>query len=701
MGRYTYLAYFVVGGVSTVTGVYLSGLVVLLGSRAQVAYVLIGTLLGSVVFSALSVRVFRRLGPVYPALVATVVVGSLAYYAHSLPLVGAPELALLFLLACSPTLVVGGLLADAPQRAATALWATLAAGSMIFFLASVVAYSAEGYSGLPTIVLAVDGVGFAFLLVRLLQLHVAGGDATKGESTRSGESSGATKPHVHGVTLRCCHVYVVGPRRLNLRPRGRGAVSAAALLVSVMVSLSVLGAVAGALGGATTTPIKHVVFIMMENHSFDNMFGVYPTDNVSAPTGLVAQLSTPLNLLGIHPPQGLRAVPPGTYYTADPVEGYIAYHRDWAHGSMSGFLANSGPQSLFYYGSSQMGVEWDLAEEYSLGDMYFASQLSETSPNRLYSLAGYSPVVNDYGPPPYLPFSDSIFAELTEYGVSWAYYVMDPSDGVATLSYFEGMSHYSSHIQSWSQFLEELNNNSVPAVSWVMPIDGGAEGYSQGPPSSVLRGELWLLYIVNAIEQSPEWNTTAIFITYDEGGGYYDQVAPPVLDGVQLGQRVPLIVVSPYAKEDYVSNTVLTHTSLLAFVDYNWRLPALNSLVLHSNIPLDVFDFNQSYPQGYLARPPISFSGLGLPVPPSIYASSYPHPPSLAALFPLNPQVPFSSLPYPRTGESSFTLASVSSQVFVEHDGGYTPLYADPVLQATVYMAMLVLAWWLGKRGVP
>jgi hypothetical protein len=136
--------------------------------------------------------------------------------------------------------------------------------------------------------------------------------------------------------------------------------------------------------------------------------------------------------------------------------------------------------------------------------------------------------------------------------------------------------------------------------------------------------------------QSPVWNSTAIFITYDEGGGYYDQVPPPIVDGNQLGFRVPLIVISPYAKENYVSSTVLNHASLLAFIEYNWKLSVLNSFVGSSNIPLDFFNFNSTYLGGQILRAPMVLSS--------------------SAGFPQEFQILPSQLPYSRSGSSSILL---------------------------------------------
>ncbi len=171
---------------------------------------------------------------------------------------------------------------------------------------------------------------------------------------------------------------------------------------------------------STKTPIKHVIIILLENHSFDNFFGVYPT-NGTLNSPLIDQLTTPNNLLTLGEiPSYLRPVPIGTYYTKDPNEGYIPYHADWNYGKMNGWLwGGSGPPSLYYYTVDQVAPLWDLAEEYGLADNYFTPYLSESAPNHLFLYAAYAPVIDDYGPPPYIPVQESIFAELCQYHVSW------------------------------------------------------------------------------------------------------------------------------------------------------------------------------------------------------------------------------------------------------------------------------------------
>jgi phospholipase C len=384
---------------------------------------------------------------------------------------------------------------------------------------------------------------------------------------------------------------------------------------------------------ATRTPISHVIIVMMENHSFDNFFGTYPeTANGSNNLGL----EVPTNLLGLKNAPSLTQLLAGNFSTEDPNEGYTTYHKDWDNGSMDGFAQYSGAQSMTYFTSSQIAIEWDWAEEYSVGDMYFSSVLTDTDPNRLMSLAGVTPIDGDYGPPPYVSLNESIMYQLSNAGISWGYYISNPSKDIFPLNYFTGINQSSQNIQSWSSFFSSLQNGTLPSVSWVMPVGGGETYVSQHPSENITEGELWLSSIVNSVMQSSYWNSSAIFIMYDEGGGYYDQVPPPVVDGTQLGFRVPFIVISPYAKENYVSSTVLNHASTLSFIEYNWGLPALNDFVGASNVPLDIFDFNQ-------VRSPVI-------VPAN-------------ATFPIPLQIPLNNLPYARSGSSSTLLSSRTAEV--------------------------------------
>lgn len=453
----------------------------------------------------------------------------------------------------------------------------------------------------------------------------------------------------------------------------RGAKVGAAVVLAVLC-VQVLAGVSFGSSNGTATPIKHVINIMMENHSFDNIFGLYPTMNRSEPGSIMSILQVPDDVLGAPKGASLSQIPNGTESTANPVES--VYTLDWDNGKMDGFAANSGSQAMTYFSSSQLAVEWDWAEQYAIADRYFASCICMSNPNRLYSLAGYGAgISDDSGPPPYIPVNQSIFGELNKYGVSWAYYVDNPAAGNYPLNYFDGVGAYSSNVQSFDSFYSALSQGTLPSVSWVMPVGGGASGIDQHPEADMAEGQGWLLEVVNSVMKSQYWNSTAILITYDEGGGYYDHVPPPVVDGVRLGFRVPLFVISPYAKENYVSHTVMNHASTLAFIDYNWNLPALNQFVADSGIPIDMFNFNETYSGGTLVRQPVALGS--------------------DSAFPATPQIPLDGLPYAREGSYSGDLASMGAEVFTTNNSTITPFYESVPFMgvvAVVLLALLVLA---------
>jgi phospholipase C len=211
-----------------------------------------------------------------------------------------------------------------------------------------------------------------------------------------------------------------------------------------------------------------------------------------------------------------------------------------------------------------------------------------------------------------VPFEQSVMYQLEKAGVSWGYYVYGYRGGVPyPLTAFSGAERYIGHYGDYGDFLARLGNCSIPAVSWVMFFGGSSDEYDMHPPHNATAGALAVLRLVEAVERSPCWNSTAVFITFDEGGGFYDQVAPPAVDPFGLGQRVPLIIVSPYAKEGYVDNHTMSDYTILAFIDYNWGLPYLTPEVADSDLQglLDAFNFSAP------PRPPLEPSNWTYPLP--------------------------------------------------------------------------------------
>ncbi len=265
---------------------------------------------------------------------------------------------------------------------------------------------------------------------------------------------------------------------------------------------------------------------------------------------------------------------------------------------------------------------------------------------------------------------------------------MDPLRVFDMSQYINGINKYSNNINSRNVFLQEIDEGNLPSVSYIFSQD--ANGYDMGAPSNILKGELWLIELTNSVEKSPIWNSTAIFITWDDPGGYYDQVPPPIIDGVQLGMRLPLIIVSPYAKENYIPNTLMSHSSILAFIDYNWEIPALNQFVSALPIPLDMFDFN-------MPRLPYEFTNFPLPDSLVFNLSESDLNFNYSAQFPVTPQLSFKNLPYREQGYNSITLADLNAGIYVKHDYSITPFFYTPYIPGLIVVldaiVLYVLLW--------
>ena len=148
---------------------------------------------------------------------------------------------------------------------------------------------------------------------------------------------------------------------------------------------------------------------------------------------------------------------------------------------------------------------------------------------------------------------------------------------------------YSSHFANRAQIFTDLKNGNFPQVSWVMP----SFPISEHPPANITSGMNWVKHVINAIMNSPYWNSTAIILTWDDYGGFYDHVAPPQIDKYGLGFRMPTIIISPYSEPGYIDHTQYQFESMLKFIEWRFSLQPLTGRDLHANNLLNAFDFNQ------------------------------------------------------------------------------------------------------------
>lgn len=387
---------------------------------------------------------------------------------------------------------------------------------------------------------------------------------------------------------------------------------------------------AGLPGHLPQDHIQHVITVMMENHDYDSYFGTY------------------CQVTGPYCPTTGNGIPPGTcvpYYPTDPSAGCVRpfnmtpaqftindMEHDWYSGpiayddgAMNGFYQAEGTTNTFgHYNGSTIPIYWDMAEEYGLGDNFWGGNLSYSLPNHWYLVAATTPsfAYNNYlgGDGVQSEYLDeanntsSIEDLLAQHNYSWKYYDFpllpygEAINGITwggaydywnpqAAKYESYTSAFVHHFAPQSEFLKDINDSTLPNVSWIIP----EFAYSDHPGWNNSYGEGWVSELVNAVEDSKYWNSTVIFITWDDYGGWYDHVPPPTILGDQLSFRMPLLVISPYAKEDYISHAQLDFMSLLHFVEWQFDLGCLRPLDCLAPLPLDFFNFNQA------PRPPILF----------------------------------------------------------------------------------------------
>jgi phospholipase C len=377
-------------------------------------------------------------------------------------------------------------------------------------------------------------------------------------------------------------------------------------------------------------PIEHVVVLMMENHSFDNYFGMLPgrgrpgADGFAFDAGGLPTASNP-RVDGT----SVRAFAMPTYCQPEhePNQSWNGTHIAVDGGRMDGFVRASGDVAMGYWDETDIPFYYSLAKSFPLANRWFASAPCQTYPNRrfLHAATAYglvsttTPGPNDPPPP-----NGTIFDRLNTYGIPWTNYFTDlPSVAIIPST----VTSNPTKLRPIAQFYADCAAGTLPAYSLVDPdfgmtdVAGGfapdgvfptvlrAQGQDEENPQNIRYGEAFVAQVVNAVMSSPAWERTLLVWCYDEHGGYYDHVAPPpaiapdsiapqIGPGDQpggydmYGCRVPAVVVSPWARKDYVSNVVHDHTSILAFVECKWNLPAMTYRDANAAAMLDFLDFS-------------------------------------------------------------------------------------------------------------
>ena len=367
-------------------------------------------------------------------------------------------------------------------------------------------------------------------------------------------------------------------------------------------------------GHAPSTPIRHIVVIMQENRSFDHLFNGFPgADTVQS--GMSHGIEVPLT-----------PVPLGDGQDID--HSHVGWWQQWDGGAMDNFGNNGTLLPYSFVKPEEVTPYWTLAQNYTLGDRMFQANTGPSFVAHQYMIAGQSgkatenpsggiwgcgaapdarvPVVGPNGtdlPGVYPCFDYQTIADLLDArGITWRYYAPSPeSDSNYLISAYQAIRHIffgpdwnNNVVSPETQVLTDIANCQLAQVTWIVPAWNNSDH-----PSAPPQGPDWVATIVNDIGQSPFWNSTAIFISWDDWGGWYDHVPPPQVDDMGLGFRVPVIVVSPYARHGYVSHVTHESGGFLRYTEEVFNLPSLGTRDSISDDFSDCFDYTQT-PQRYV-----------------------------------------------------------------------------------------------------
>jgi phospholipase C len=443
--------------------------------------------------------------------------------------------------------------------------------------------------------------------------------------------------------------------------------------------------------------IKHIVVLMMENHSYDNYLGMLQGRGEGFPLGPDNEPEVSNNGSSGEVVRAFH-LPTTRQLTGVPSQSWHGSHVQWGEGKNDGFVTSAqaalqdDPKrtareyigvepalaGMGYWSESDLPFYYGLARTFPLADRWFSPCLGPTFPNRRFLIAGTAHGLIDDSPYDLLdyPPTGTVFDLLTRYGISWANYHPAAGDESRLKHYARhkrkmvqrrlksagrslpgvnqdvekdikftadifplGIGRYMQHIRSMDEFFTDAANGTLPAFSIVDP---DFDNYSEERPQDIQKGESYAAEVINRVMHGNGWPDTLLIWVYDEHGGYYDHVPPPAaippdnvegksvignatalekllrpvfprLTGIKRDQtkgghrydrygfRVPAVIVSPYARPDYVCSEVLDHTSVLKLVEQKWNLPPLTARDAAASTPLGALDLTA--PPAFLTPP--------------------------------------------------------------------------------------------------
>jgi phospholipase C len=382
----------------------------------------------------------------------------------------------------------------------------------------------------------------------------------------------------------------------------------------------------GAVGGPHgMNKLEHLIFIVQENRSFDHYFGTFPGADgipmrngkpaVCLPDPILGRCARPYHTTSLYQDGGRHDHPAAVADVNDGrMDGFVrvaSMKRKACAGSRSSGadcddkLGPDGqPDVMSYHTAKEIPNYWTYAKEFVLQDAMFAPTDSWTLPAHLFLVSGWAADCSDpndpmscesdlfldepgdqhrYGRPPVYAWTDITWL-LHRAGVSWAYYTgpgtcIDPPchvepgpegktpSGKNPLPGFTDVHETDQldNIKWHDAYFEAASEGTLPSVSWIVPGSNVSDHPTNGQPVS--RAQSYVTRLVNAAMRGPDWDSTAVFLTWDDWGGFYDHVEPPRVDENGYGLRVPGLLMSPYAKEGYIDHQTLTFDAYLKFIE--------------------------------------------------------------------------------------------------------------------------------------
>ena len=297
--------------------------------------------------------------------------------------------------------------------------------------------------------------------------------------------------------------------------------------------------------------------------------------------------------------------------TSSPSVTSSAYKTSYNKGKMNGFIfaqtlnGNDPKLVMGHYDARELPYYWKFATEFVLADNFFAPSMGTGLANHQYlytaNFVEYQKNIQFRG---FIDLNRTIFDELQDGGQSWKVYVKDYDPGLnysnpditqnryvnllAAIPRFVDNKTLNSNIVDLVQYYKDLRSDNFPAVSYIV-----APHSDESSPRDISKGQEFVYSLALALMKSKHWSDSVFVITYQESGGWYDHVAPPLINGQPYGFRVPTLIISPFAKKGYIDSTFYDVTSILKFIEYNFGLPPLSTRDVKANNILNAFDFTQ------------------------------------------------------------------------------------------------------------